>query len=355
MNLAEAAAAAAAIDARAANDGIPRTYNFAADILGRNLRPGAPTSRPSSIRAGPGPTASWPTGWNGSAMCCARSASRARSASCSCLPDTIDWPTAFLGAIKAGVRRDPGQHADDRGRLPLHARRQPRQGAGRLARRCCRNSPSLIGPCPDLAHVIVSGANAHGHRRFEDLLAATRPDPDLHTAPTTRDDMCFWLYTSGSTGKPKGAVHVHADLAAHRRPLRRGRSSASPRTTSAISVAKLFFAYGLGNALTFPMSVGATTVLLPDRPTPELVGRDRCASTGRRCSTRCRPSTPRSWRARARRSARHVKLRLLRLGRRGAAAPTSAGAGASATASTSSTASARPRCCTSSSPTVPAT
>ncbi len=70
---------------------------------------------------------------------------------------------------------------------------------------------NLIGSSPDLVQVIVSGANAHGHRRFEDLMAAARPT-DLHTTPTTRDDMCFWLYTSGSTGKPKGAVHTHANL-----------------------------------------------------------------------------------------------------------------------------------------------
>ena len=60
--------------------------------------------------------------------------------------------------------------------------------------------------------VIVSGSNARGYRRFEDLMAAARPEPYLATAPTTRDDICFWLYTSGSTGKPKGAVHVHANL-----------------------------------------------------------------------------------------------------------------------------------------------
>jgi len=58
--------------------------------------------------------------------------------------------------------------------------------------------------------VIVSGDNAHGHQRFDELLEAAKTD--AVTAPTTRDDMGFWLYTSGSTGKPKGAVHSHADL-----------------------------------------------------------------------------------------------------------------------------------------------
>jgi benzoate-CoA ligase family protein len=93
--------------------------------------------------------------------------------------------------------------------------------------------------------------------------------PDF-TATTTCDDICFWLYTSGSTGQPKGAVHVHA----------------APRLTDELygapvvgltendvvySVAKLFFAYGLGNAMTFPLSAGATVVLMPQRPSPDTV------------------------------------------------------------------------------------
>ena len=102
-------------------------------------------------------------------------------------------------------------------------------------------------------------------------MAATRPDPYLHTTPTTRDDMCFWLYTSGSTGRPKGAVHTHANLRLTADLYAAGVLGLK-ETDVCYSVAKLFFAYGLGNALTFPMAVGATTVLLPDRPTPELVG-----------------------------------------------------------------------------------
>jgi benzoate-CoA ligase len=82
--------------------------------------------------------------------------------------------------------------------------------------------------------------------------------------------MCFWLYTSGSTGKPKGAVHTHADLKLTDDLYAAPILSITEKDTC-YSVAKLFFAYGLGNALTFPMSVGATTVLLPHRPTPDLV------------------------------------------------------------------------------------
>jgi benzoate-CoA ligase len=126
----------------------------------------------------------------------------------------------------------------------------------------------LIGLSADLSHVIVSGANGYGHPRFEDMLAGAKAEPV--TTPTVRDDICFWLYTSGSTGRPKAAVHTHADLKftdeLYGKPFL-GISGSDV----CYSVAKLFFAYGMGNALTFPMSAGATTILLPDRPTPEAV------------------------------------------------------------------------------------
>jgi benzoate-CoA ligase family protein len=124
----------------------------------------------------------------------------------------------------------------------------------------------LIDKAPDLEHVIVSGADPHGHKCFEDLLGEAKAEP--HAAPTVRDDIAFWLYTSGSTGKPKGAVHVHADLKLTD-DLYGGPFLGITEQDVCYSVAKLFFAYGLGNALTFPMSTGATTVLLPDRPTPD--------------------------------------------------------------------------------------
>jgi benzoate-CoA ligase len=127
---------------------------------------------------------------------------------------------------------------------------------------------TIIGACPDLEKVIVCGGAkpASGHHHIDDLLDAAKPDP--YTAPTTRDDIAFWLYTSGSTGKPKGAVHVHGSLKLtadlYGTPV-----MGLKEDDVVYSVAKLFFAYGLGNAMTFPLSVGATTVLLPDRPTPD--------------------------------------------------------------------------------------
>lgn len=92
----------------------------------------------------------------------------------------------------------------------------------------------------------------------------------LTAAPTTNDDACFWLYSSGSTGSPKGTVHLQHDMVFSAETY--GKKVLGVRTDDVLfSAAKLFFAYGLGNGLYLPFSVGATTVLMPERPTPEAV------------------------------------------------------------------------------------
>jgi len=117
------------------------------------------------------------------------------------------------------------------------------------------------GNCPDLEHLVV-------HAELRNLMAQAKPK--AQAAPTRADDICFWLYSSGSTGAPKGTVHLHSHLVAtaelYAMPILGIRES-----DVVFSAAKLFFAYGLGNALTFPMSVGATTILMAERPTPDAV------------------------------------------------------------------------------------
>jgi len=251
---------------------IPRDYNFAADILKRNLDAGRGEKIAFIDPRGNYTYADLARRVDRFAHALRSLGVRREERVLMCLLDSIDWPTAFLGAIKAGVVAVPVNTLmteddyrfmieDSRARLLVVSEELLPKFETAIA-------ASKHVAQPYLEHVIVSGENAHGHSRFADLLAAAKADPV--TAPTTRDDMCFWLYTSGSTGKPKGAVHSHADLKLtddlYAAPI-----LGITENDICYSVAKLFFAYGLGNALTFPMSAGATTVLLPARPTPDLV------------------------------------------------------------------------------------
>jgi benzoate-CoA ligase len=256
-------------DAQAAIASIPRVYNFAADVIERNLRAGR-ADKPAFID----PRGAWTYGQLADRIerfgAVLRSMGiRREERIVLALLDTVDWPTAFLGAIKAGVIPIPVNTlmtADDYRFMLADSRARLLVASEPLLPRF----ENVIGSSPDLTHVIVSGEGAHDHAAFEDLLSGVQPDP--YTAPTTCDDMCFWLYTSGSTGRPKGAVHVHSSLRLTAELYARGVLGLL-ESDVCYSVAKLFFAYGLGNALTFPLSVGATTVLLPERPTPEGVAK----------------------------------------------------------------------------------
>src|SRR3981081_3613849 len=117
---------------------------------------------------------------------------------------------------------------------------------------------------PYLEQVVIDGAASGEMRSLGQLLTASS---SLEVEKTGKDDAAFWLYSSGTTGFPKGAVHLHHDIVYTVTCYAQGilGMTASDRT---FSVAKLFFAYGLGNALTFPFAVGATTILWPGPPTP---------------------------------------------------------------------------------------
>jgi benzoate-CoA ligase family protein len=118
--------------------------------------------------------------------------------------------------------------------------------------------------------VIIDGAAAGDALALSALLADA--SPELEAAPTLADDFAFWLYTSGSTGQLKGAVHLHSDLVYTAEYY--GTSVLGIREDDVVfSAAKLFFAYGLGNSMTFPLRVGATAVLMAERPTPAAVRR----------------------------------------------------------------------------------
>jgi len=97
-----------------------------------------------------------------------------------------------------------------------------------------------------------------------------KASPQLDAADTSRDDSAFWLYSSGTTGFPKGAIHLHHDMIVEADLYARDTIGLVESDVS-FSIAKLFFAYGLGNGLYFPLRTGGTTVLLPDRPVPQKV------------------------------------------------------------------------------------
>jgi benzoate-CoA ligase len=185
------------------------------------------------------------------------------------MQDTTDWPVAFLGAIHAGivpVAVNTLLTADDYAYMLEHSRAQAVLVSGALLPAL---KTALVKSDHEVQKVIVSRPVApldFGEVAFEAFL--DRHAPAAHAAHTHADDPCFWLYSSGSTGRPKGTVHSHAN------PywtieLFAKRVLGLRESDVAFSAAKLFFAYGLGNGLTFPMAVGATTILMAGRPAPD--------------------------------------------------------------------------------------
>jgi benzoate-CoA ligase family protein len=181
-----------------------------------------------------------------------------------CLIDTVDFPTAFFGGMKIGA-------------VPVMINTLLTEANYRFILSDCRARvlvvsaellavfEPILAELKSIEHVVVSG-DAGEHKSMADLMAAA--SDELEAAPTGPNDVAFWLYSSGSTGQPKGVKHLHAS------PMYTAKLYGQPvlgikEDDVVFSAAKLFFAYGLGNGISFPMSVGATTVLFAGRPTPD--------------------------------------------------------------------------------------
>jgi 4-hydroxybenzoate-CoA ligase len=184
--------------------------------------------------------------------------------------DTVDMPAVFWGAIKAGVVPIPMNTllAPDALAYMIEDSRSEAVVISHELYARARPMLSEIAARRHL-HVILAGAPGDGTALgLDDLLAASTPE--AKAAGTHADEVAFWLYSSGSTGAPKGTRHLHASPMATAKLFAQGVLGMTSDDVI-FSAAKLFFAYGLGNGMSFPQSVGATTVLLPDRPTPDTV------------------------------------------------------------------------------------
>jgi benzoate-CoA ligase len=184
-----------------------------------------------------------------------------------CLHDCIEFPVCFLGAIQAGVvpvAVNTLLTASDY----QYMLRDSEACIAIVSATLLPTFLPLVDIVPSLRKVIGCGTASDDCTTLPQFLGTATAQSDV--AATTSDDICFWLYSSGSTGHPKGTVHAHASLIytaeLYARPI-----LGITESDVVFSAAKLFFAYGLGNALTFPMSVGATAILMAERPTPASV------------------------------------------------------------------------------------
>ncbi len=181
--------------------------------------------------------------------------------------DTFEFPTLFWGAIKAGIipmcintllTADHYRYILGSGRPQALLVSEP----------LLNNFLPIINELPTLENVVVVGKDGHGHALLKELLATAADS--FTAAATSRDDVAFWLSSSGSTGNPKGVKHRQSS------PYWAAKLYGSNllgvgEGDVVFSAAKLFFAYGIGNANFFPLLVGATSVLMAERPTPRAI------------------------------------------------------------------------------------
>jgi 4-hydroxybenzoate-CoA ligase len=182
------------------------------------------------------------------------------------MQDTVEFPVLFFGAIRAGIIPIPLNTL-----LPVEQFRYILQDSRAKA---LFVSPANLDAAEaastglsTLKSLIVVGEGPERHQNFGKLL---RAEAGGAPAETTSDEVAFWLYSSGSTGMPKGVRHIHTSLMQTAKLYGQGVLGITPDDIC-FTAGKLFHAYGLGNGMSFPLSVGASTVLLPGRPIPPAI------------------------------------------------------------------------------------
>jgi benzoate-CoA ligase len=234
---------------------LPREYNAAFDLIGRNLAAGRGGKVAYIDDAGPCTYAQLAERVDRAANALIAMGIRREDRIAIAMVDSVDWAALFLGAIKAGI-------------VPVALNTLLTPADYEYQVKDSRAKAVFVSE-PILKNFDGFGfTQVVPHSKLRELLSSA--SPKAQAAPTLRDDMCFWLYSSGSTGAPKGTVHLHSHL------ILTAELYAVPvlgirESDVVFSAAKLFFAYGLGNALTFPLAVGATTILMAERPTPDAV------------------------------------------------------------------------------------
>ncbi|MGQ0837202.1 benzoate-CoA ligase family protein [Actinokineospora sp.] len=184
-----------------------------------------------------------------------------------CMTDDVELFTAILATMYMGAIAVPVSTmltAPELTRLLVDARGRVLLGSSAFA----DTVRAAAGAAPEVEHVVLTDDWAR-------LRSAVEPAPEY---PTWADSPALWLYTSGTTGTPKAAMHRHVDIQVVAESYGGGVLGIGP-DDRCLSVAKLFFAYGIGNSMFFPLSVGATALLEPARPTPRLIA-DRARREG---------------------------------------------------------------------------